>query len=671
MGISMPGVFSGIDTETIITQLMAINRRPLNALSIKKAKEQAKQAAVNDLAGRLETLKSLVDKLRDANDLRTALATSSDTTVLTAVAGAGSSEGSHTIIVNQLATAQRRTHTAGLAGLDTTVGQTKSTAQNVNSVADADATWFTTSSNGATYTLDFGTETDITGVTFAADTGYSMNQVAALINARSQALAGYDAAAVELDGGQYKLRLTAEEYGPVGSLTQTLTAGDAVAELNDNADWSKTTGLAGAFVYSYKGTTRTINTAPGTTLTNLRDLINNDAGNPGVTASILQYNGTYHLVLGANDTGAGNEITINDALTTLAGFDSADIPETQAAQSAQIRVDGYPSGAWIERTSNSIADVITGVTLNLRSTGTVNVTLARNTADLKQDLSNLVSIYNGLIDKIKDYTGYDEKTKKSGVMQGDGTMSTILGQVRSSLVSAPGGFLGGQDAYTLAAQLGFQFDRYGKLSLDQTTLDDALSDNYLGVLALLGAQGTGSSTSTYVQFASAAEDTTAGTYEVAVDFDASGNITTARIRGDGELAWRYMNIDGSSLTGQSGNPDEGLHLTAVTDGTPGEHTQTATVRARRGVAGAIYRYLDTTLDATSGTIANKRSRLDTSIQNIDKNIATQEKRLEDQEKRLRAEYARLEATLARFEMQRGAYEALQQQLNATNQASQK
>ncbi|MCY2927377.1 MAG: hypothetical protein NT031_18460, partial [Planctomycetota bacterium] len=124
----------------------------------------------------------------------------------------------------------------------------------------------------------------------------------------------------------------------------------------------------GQFVYSYGGVTRTRATTATTTLTNLRDLINNDASNPGVTASILNVNGTYHLVLAGRDTGAGHSIAIDDGLTTLAGFDTADFTQTQAAQNAQVRVDGFPAATWIERDSNRVANT-PGTTPRTRPVG--------------------------------------------------------------------------------------------------------------------------------------------------------------------------------------------------------------------------------------------------------------------------------------------------------------
>jgi len=675
--LSISGIFSGMDTDTLVAGLMQLNRRPLDLLEARQAQWQSRQSAVADLQSRLNTLKTLMTTMRDAASLRRTAAVSSDRDVVAATAGASASEGTHQVVVNRLASAQTQVHTAGLAGLDSVVGAAKSTALNLHGAADPDATWFTTTANGATYTLDFGSETDIDNVQFAAGTSYSLNQAAALINVRSQAVAGYDAAAVEYDSqeGQYFLRLTAESTDPVGTLAVTLTAGDAVAEINDTADWLKTNAGTGQFVYTYDGVTRTIQAGSGTTLEDLAELINNDGANPGVQASILNHGGAYHLVLTGRSTGGDYTVEMDDFQTTLEGFDSDDFTVTQEAQDAQIRVNGYPEApAWIERSGNTVSDVIPGVSLDLKSAGTVTITLNRDTAALRQDVTNLVAIYNGLVDKVAGYTGYDAKTKTGGVLQGDMTVRDVLTRIRSSLTSAPAGFVDGEDPYTLAAQIGLKLDRYGKLSVVETStdtdtsLEDALSEDYFGVLSLIGALGSGVTDDTHIQFVSAEEDTVAGFYEVEVDFHADGSIATGRIRTEGEVAWRYLEIDGNTLLGAAGNPEEGLELTAVSDGTPGEHTQSASLRIRQGVAGAIYDTTEALLDETTGAIAKKTSQIETTLDSLDEQIERQEDRLEAQEKRLRAQFARLEALLAQMDSYRGAYQALFSQLESTSNA---
>ncbi|MCK4601319.1 MAG: flagellar filament capping protein FliD, partial [Phycisphaerae bacterium] len=155
------------------------------------------------------------------------------------------------------------------------------------------------------------------------------------------------------------------------------------------------------FTYTYNGSQRSVTIQEEQTLEDLVETINSDDSNPGVTASILQYSGAYHLVLAGNDTGKDATITVDTSPASIGGF-----TETQAAQSAEIKVDGFPTGAedWIERDSNSITDVLPGVTLNLQSVSAspVTITLTRKTSDLTSDLTNFVAIYNSLADKIKN-----------------------------------------------------------------------------------------------------------------------------------------------------------------------------------------------------------------------------------------------------------------------------
>jgi hypothetical protein len=194
---------------------------------------------------------------------------------------------------------------------------------------------------------------------------------------------------------------------------------------------------AGQFVYTYNGVTRTLAATSTTTLQNLVDLINKDSGNPGVTASILDYDVSgdpdkrFHLVLSGGDSGQDYGITIG-AGTTVAGFaPGANWTQTQAAVNAQIRVDGYPAGNWIERSSNTISDVIPGVTINLVSPGTASVTLTRSTSQLNEEMTNLVNIYNGIATQVKKYTGYNTDTKTGGVLEGDS-----LDELRASIAWA-------------------------------------------------------------------------------------------------------------------------------------------------------------------------------------------------------------------------------------------
>ncbi len=244
MGVALTGVFSGINSDSIISQLIALASKPLQAQQTRKTKEQAKQTAEKTISGFLKQLQTAAEALVGKDKTNRVSAVSGDTKALTVSAESGAIESSHSVVIHRLASAAREVH-AGLASADSLVG-------------------------------------------------------------------------------------------------------------------------AGQFVYTYDGKTRTIQTTATTTLSDLRGLINNDANNPGVTASVLEHRvddeHVFHLVLSGRDSGSKYGITI-EAATTLPGMGPGEAwTQTQQAQDSQIQVDGYPSSGWIERSTNVVTDVIPGVT---------------------------------------------------------------------------------------------------------------------------------------------------------------------------------------------------------------------------------------------------------------------------------------------------------------------
>jgi len=545
MSLHFSGLFSGIDGDKIVEALMNVHRVPLNRLELRKADWQAKQSAVADLESRMNSLNDLVEKLSDTSNLRYVTGTSSDTDVLGAFASLGANEGTYSILVNQLAAAEREVHD-GVATLETALGE-------------------------------------------------------------------------------------------------------------------------GQFVYTYNGVTRTVQTEADDVLADLRDLINSDAGNPGVTASILEYDdgagGVFHLVLSGQDAGEDYTITI-DAGTTLSGFEAGNWIETLTAQNAEIRLDGYPPGKWIERSTNTISDVIPNVTVELYTPGTATVTVTRNSGPLKTDLSNLVAIYNGIVDKMDQYTGYDAESGTGGVMQGDSTLHGVFQRVRSAITGAAGGFDSSQDAFVMAAQIGLEIDEDGYLALDEGTLSEALSEDYLAVLRLIGASASGGTDSADLQFDSALTNTQPAIYDVEVDYDAGGQITAARIKLETEESWRALNVDGMGLSGQIGQPEQGLELTVLSGGV--SETIGYQVRVQQGFAGQTHDRLEDIMSPVDGAYKTKKDHIDSAIEMLNKQIARQEDRLARIEQRLYEKFARLEATLAQLEAFNSAFQSLFQQLTNSN-----
>ena len=258
-----------------------------------------------------------------------------------------------------------------------------------------------------------------------------------------------------------------------------------------DTDTTEVTSTDQTFSYTYNGQQRTIDVAAGTTLSELRDLINNDSQNPGITAGILNdgsgLSTAYHLTLTGNDPGAAYKIT--SISHTLTNFDDV-FNETQAAQNAMVKVDGYPtdSSEYIQRSSNTIGDLITGVTLSLSGTGTSTVSITDDTNAVKTKIEDFVESVNSVLDYIKEMTAYDEtgEGENNGLMIGNYAFQIVRQRINDILSSPVPGLTDGVDTYTHLSQIGIKTDpdQDGKWIIDSATLYDAISNDLEAVCNL-------------------------------------------------------------------------------------------------------------------------------------------------------------------------------------------
>ncbi len=329
----------------------------------------------------------------------------------------------------------------------------------------------------------------------------------------------------------------------------------------------------------------------------------------------------------------------------------------------QAKGDNY---GWIKRSSNTIDDVISGVTLHLHDTTDANgedITLTRDIQSVKSKLNAMVTAYNAAVTYIKERTGYNEELKTAGVLMGDYVVSTIRSQIRDPLIAPTSGFIVDVDSFLIPGHIGLELDRDGMLSLDTSVFDKAIVEDYLGVLGLIGADKSGSSDSNDIEFYGAHGDyTTAGDYTVKVEYDASGDIYKAWIKlsTEGDSRYRVATISGNVITGDDtfndngdpAYPENNLQVTAPTTGTPSS-TIYATVRVKQGFAGTIEDALDRMLKATTGTIKIDQEHVNIVIKGMQARIQDEEYRLTLKERRLVARFARLEKTLALIQRQMG------------------
>src|SRR3989338_5450916 len=113
--ISSSGIGSGLDVNSLVTQLMALERQPLAALDKKEAGFQATLSAYGSLKGVLASFQAAMRGLSDLSKFRTVKATPADSTLLTASASSAAVAGSYAVEVTQLAQSQKLA-AAGPAG---------------------------------------------------------------------------------------------------------------------------------------------------------------------------------------------------------------------------------------------------------------------------------------------------------------------------------------------------------------------------------------------------------------------------------------------------------------------------------------------------------------------------------------------------------------------------
>ncbi len=672
--LQFPGIFSGIDTSKLIQQLMAVEQRTLNIYQQRLSGWEDKKDALSDLESKLTALRSTAAALSDAEQLRAFNVASSDPDIITAEATNGAFEGNHTVVVNQLATADRWIHTAGLEYAEDFVG----------------AGTFIYSYNGkeaVITTTDTTTLEDLVGlINNDADNPGVTASLLHYDDAYHLMLNGNDA------GSDYQVSVNA-------SSTEVWQADEALTVNTDNAGLSTRIiqldqfgeePLAGGETIEIGGTDRdgvaitpvtidlTNNTKISHIISEIEDafggnvVANFENGKIIVTdkvsgASSLSVTLTYN----ANGSSATLDLPAMAVLTeggsttaSLTGFASADFERSQTAQDSQIKVDGYPSGEddWISRSSNTIDDVLSGVTLHLHDvTGSTGeqLTLTRDVESVKEKLNAMVNAYNAAVIFLKEKTGYNDVLKTAGVLMGDYVVSTIKNQLLTPLVARTSGFVTDVDSFLMPGQIGLQLDGDGTLSLDTNAFDKAIGEDYMGVLAIIGADKTGSSDSNTVRFYGASDTyTTAGTYNVQVTV-AGGEITAAQIKMSDDSTWRDATFSSNIVTGNSsfnsdGDPiyaENGLQLGVdlSQDG-----TFTVTVRVKQGFAGVLNDSLDRMLKASTGSINIDQKGIDDMIEGIQDRIDQENDRLDRKQQQLINRFARLESTLALLQGQLSA-----------------
>ena len=219
------------------------------------------------------------------------------------------------------------------------------------------------------------------------------------------------------------------------------------------------------------------------TLEGIRDAINENLNNTGVSASIITADDGSHLVLTSDDSGTANALAVtvtgdgdgND--TDDAGLSSLvfveggteNLQEIDVAQDATFTVDGFD----VTRSSNEISDVIEGVTLALEGLGKVSLSVSEDRSVGQSAIEAVVKAYNDLIISLN--------SQRESTLQGESLLlgiETRARQILSNRLQVPG------SNYSYLFDVGLTFDRDGILSLDSDKYNQAVEDDFNSVVEL-------------------------------------------------------------------------------------------------------------------------------------------------------------------------------------------
>ncbi|WP_085908715.1 flagellar filament capping protein FliD [Kiloniella majae] len=399
------------------------------------------------------------------------------------------------------------------------------------------------------------------------------------------------------------------------------------------------------------GTTKDISISSDMSLNDIAGAINGVTNDTGVRASVIKVgDNDFRLVMTAEET--GKAITLSGAGNFLSTYgDGAVLTELQAANKAQIKVDGIATV--IERDTNNITDVIEGVTIQLYKAevgNKIKVEINNNLGGIKTAIDEFVETYNTLRDLVKQQRDYDPSSSSGAKppLYGDDILRRV-DRALSGIVSTGAEGVDDGKVNTLAL-IGIELNGDNKLVVDNAKLEDALVTNLDGVRNVF--EFTFEPDDSRLAVISRTKGINIDDFSLVIDgVDGDGNIIGASVTGLGNV----FDITGNTLTGKVGTSFEGMTMVFV--GTPGSGSQTIEVKTSYGIAENFFHSVDDFVKPGSGQLSTRILELAESSKDLNEKIVALDARLELTRNFLIEKYSRLEQVLAQADAMRKQLEA--------------
>lgn len=471
--------------DNLISQMMSVERRPVNRLKSKKSDLNVRSGMFSDLKTKLSALESSAETLAETGTdsvFQTAKsASTTDSDVITATASSNAAEGVYNFRVKQLATATTMTSTGEL----NTNPSTRSSSQVVAGSGTID-----TSESFS----DAGFETTPDGTITINSQGFTLSNYSTVddfmtaINDDASANANIyydetrDEFVIESDDAS-DLVINSESgtnpfFTEVNISTGTITTNNSGVEsdvLLSEANFD--TSVSGTGSFKINGATIDWD-ADADTLNDLISRIN--SSDAEVTA--FYDDGNDKVSVTSNNTGS-EEISFSDETGTFLNDTLNFSGVTQdTGNDALFTINSTDSADEITRSSNTFE--INGTTFTLDSTNVTNYSdTTYDTVSVERDDEEITSQINSFLSNVNTVTSYiqtksevDPTTYERGGLAGQSTYTRLRTRIRSILLDEVSGIEEGKP--DTLRDIGITFNDSLEISVsDSSKLSDALADN--------------------------------------------------------------------------------------------------------------------------------------------------------------------------------------------------
>jgi flagellar hook-associated protein 2 len=500
--IIISGLVSGLDTENLISQLIALERKPVIKLTETKTDLQTKEDAWRDVNTRLVNLNNTLAPLKSPAIFQSKTVASTNESVATATAGTDATPATYVL---DSVTSLAKAHKVASDPVETTPLQDTFTDSTKLDLPTATTAYLDYAAGKAS----LGKEAPYSGPKYVVSVNKSFSWQKLRFYATTGVPSGTNITyEYSTDNGSSWTAIA--DPGSSGTLidlgavlatqlkfraTLNTTNNNYTPELLDYR-FVNETEYSGTFTING----RAVTVASGnTSLSAVKEAIN--AAGAGVTAEIIDS----RLVITSNITGQDGAIDMADDSSTKILQRLGILPaghndstggyqnEVQAASDAEFKWNGMT----MHRTTNTITGLAAGLTVNLFSTSATSttITVANNTQPVLDTVNTFVEQYNSTMDFIAIKMGKDVNDKPLELF-GD---PTII-RVQQSLKSKTTDRVAGLTPYDSLASIGITttdpsqqlgFSKAGKLQVDSALLENALASNMNNVRNIF-AQNSGS-----------------------------------------------------------------------------------------------------------------------------------------------------------------------------------